>query len=121
MSKFWKILENLLLANSECCISKWNYLCCILVPLQRVNGLDLINQNMVFTHGALSGNQPFPPSIRIDTCLEAASPRCESVSQHLRYCPVSGKSLSQKKTDAKDSFIFQKILVNLRLCSLPIL
>lgn len=65
-------------------------------------GLDKLGHGC-HTLGAVSGNQLFPMSMKIDTCLEAASPRCESVAQHLRYCPVSGKSLSLKKTDAKAS------------------
>lgn len=51
---------------------------------------------MVLTRGAVSGNKPFAMSMRIDTCLETTSPKCESISQHLIYCPVSGKSISLK-------------------------
>lgn len=58
-----------------------NCLLCILAPLQRVKGLDLINQSMVLTHGAVSGNQPFAVSMKIDALLAAASPRGESGSQ----------------------------------------
>lgn len=60
-----------------------NYLLCILAPLQSVKGLDLINQSMVLTHGAVSGNQPFAVSMKIDARLAAASQRGESGSQQL--------------------------------------
>lgn len=65
--------------------------------------------------GALSRNKLFAMSMKIHTCLEAAAPECESISHHIIYSPVSGKSISLKsiignRSPPKNALVKERVI-----------